>query len=128
MVAEVDRAEGLRGKALDQGRAAFVGGGGKEELVDLGAVLRIVGVQQRVAVENGAQAFHMAFAEEVAAFAHFLHELLERDGLPLAFAPPAHALHRLQHAERTVHLFQHGRAAGAGRGAAFQAVLAAHGW
>ncbi|MDT4886110.1 hypothetical protein FQZ97_1224230 [compost metagenome] len=92
MVADVNRAERLRGKTLNQRRAAFVGRFGEEELVDLGAVFRIFRIQRRFAVEERAQPFHMALAEQVAALADFLHQLLERDGLPLALAAPAHPL------------------------------------
>ncbi len=92
VVAEVDRAKGLAGKALDERRTPFVGRVREEKLVDLGAVLGILRIQRRLAVEDGAQAVHMAFAEQVAAFADFLHQLFERDGLPLALAALAHPL------------------------------------
>jgi len=67
----------------------------------------------------------MAFAEQVAAFADFLHQLFQRNALPPAGAARAHALERGQHAVRCGLVRQHGRAAGAAGGAPFQAVVAA---
>ena len=125
MVAEVGAAERLLGEAPDQRGAPLVGGIGEHELVRLGAVLGVLRVDQRLRVEGGAQAVHMAFTEQVAAFADFLHQVFERDALPLAAAARADALERLQHAVRVHLLLGHGRAARAGGGAVAQAAVAA---
>lgn len=125
VVGHVDGAERLRREALDQRRAALVGRIGEQQLIRARPVFGVVGVQRRDRVVDGAQAVHLAFAEQVAAFAYFFHQLLERNGAPLARSARADALERAQHAVGAGQLLQHGRAARARGGAAFQAVVAA---
>ncbi len=125
MIAEVDGAKRLPGKALDQRRAPFIGGVGEEELVDLRPVFGIAGIERGLAVVDRAQTVHVALPEQVTAFADLLHQLFETDRLPFSLAPFAHPLHGLQHAVGTVQLLQHGRSPRARGGAAFQSAVAA---
>ena len=125
VVGHVDGAKRRPGKAPKQRAAPFVGRIGHQQLVAFGAVLGVVSIDRGGGVIDGAQAFHMAFAKQVAALADFFHQLLEGNGFPAPFAALAHALERLQHAVRAGLVLLHGRAACAGGGAAFQAVFAA---
>ena len=125
VVADVHGAEGRPRKAAQQLGAAFVGGVGHQQLVGARAELGVVGVQRRPGVPDGAQALDLAFAEQVAALADFLHQLLEGNALPATAAARAHALERGEHAVRRTLVLQHGRAARAGRGPALQAQLLA---
>ena len=66
----------------------------------------------------------MAFAEEIAPFGHFTHQLLEADGFPAAGIARPHPFERGEHAEGGVHLV-HGRiATSAGRGAPVEPLVA----
>ena len=125
VVADVHGAEGRPRKAAQQLGAAFVGGIGHQQLVGARAELGVVGVQRTLGIPDGAQALDLAFAEQVTALAHLLHQLLEGNALPAAAAARAHALERGEHAVRRALVLQHGRAARAGRGPALQAQLLA---
>lgn len=125
MVGDIDGTERLLGKAVDQRGAAFVGGFRHQQLVGFGAVFGVGFINQRIDVADGAQTVHMAFAEEIAAFADFLNQLFERDALPLSGAAWAHPLERLENAVWGFLMLEHGRSTRATGGAAFQAVVTA---
>ena len=125
VVGYVHRAKSLARKTVDQRGAAFVGGIGHQQLVGLGAVLRVVSINQRLQVTDAGQAFHMAFAKQIATLADFLDQLLQRNALPLARATRAYAFERRQHTVLGFLVRQHGGATGTAGGTAFQAVIAA---
>ena len=124
VVAVVAGAEGVEGEALEQRRAAVVGGLHHHQLVGLRAVLGVLRVDGGVEVVDGAQAVHLALAEQVAALADLLDDLLEGHLLPLTAAAPADPLEAVGDAEGAVDLRHHGVAAGAGGGAVVLALIA----
>jgi hypothetical protein len=123
----VDAAVGLLQEAPAEGLAAVVHACEQGHLVDLGAERRLFGVDGRLQVTQRAQALDRAFAEEVAAFHHFAHQLLQRYRRPLPCPAGPHALERRAHAVHGAHLFDHSVAAPACRGPAIQAAAALRG-
>ena len=123
VVDQVQTAVRLLEEARAERQAAIVRAAHQAHLVDLRAQFRLRRIDRFFQLAQGAQALHVAFAKQVAAFRHFLHQLIEGDRLPLAAAARSHALHGRQHAERRLHLFQHAIAAAASGRAPFQAFF-----
>ena len=119
----VERAEGLVPEAAAEVLAAVIDAGEHADLVHPLAQFGRRGVDRSLEVAQRGQAIDMAFAEQVAALHHLLHQLLEGDRLPLARVARTDALHRGEHAEGRAHLV-HGRvAAPAGGRAPGQALV-----
>ena len=88
----VDRPEAIR-EASAEGGAAVAAPAQKDELVGFRSERRLVGIERRLGVVDGEEAFDFLVfpdvGEQLAAFRDFLDELIPADGLPLALASSA---------------------------------------
>ena len=120
MVREVAGAEAVEGEALDEGVAPLVRGVAHQQLVGLGAIFRVGGIQRLGQVADGSEPFNLALPEQIAPLHHLLDQLLEGDALPAAAATGAQPLEAAGDPVGAVELLQHGVAPGAGGGASLQ--------
>ncbi|MNF79964.1 hypothetical protein D3C84_621950 [compost metagenome] len=123
MVREVAGAEAVEGETLDEGVAALVRGVAHQQLVGLGAIFRVGGIERLGEVADGPEPLDAALPEQIAPLHHLLDQLLERDALPATAATGADPLEAAGDPVRAVELLQHGVAPGTGGGAAIQAPL-----
>ncbi len=84
VVGKVTGAEAVEGEAFYQRVPPFIRGVADQQLIGLGAVFRVGGIQRRIEIANRPESIHMAFTKQIAAFDNLLEQLLECYALPLA--------------------------------------------